>query len=106
MQVESDDYEEQPSQITVLLTQDGPVHFEASDSAWFGIIEIEMRNVTMSCADSDEIQREMVLIQEDAGIPVEAGLSSDDTNAGRTVPVWAIVVLVAGASALVPPTRK
>ena len=89
-----------PSALTQTLTEDGPAHFEASDSAWFGTLAIEMRNVTMSCASTSVIEQEMALILDAAG-----NSAPDAAAGGGAVPVWAIALLVAGAfsSFLEPP---
>lgn len=93
--LEADYADDEPTELTRLLTEDGPVHFQASDSAWFGSLKIEMRNVTMSCAAYEDIQKDMALIRQDTGISVVPG-TSDSRRNGSAVPLWALILIVAG----------
>lgn len=53
-----------------------------------------MRNVSMSCANYADIQQEMALIQRSAGNAASGGSG----GGGGAVPVWALVLIVAGTS--------
>lgn len=71
------------------------MHFDSSESHWFGTINIDLRNVTMSCTSYAEIRHEIALIQEYAGIRDDAAAPEGSSTA---IPVWAIVIIVAGNS--------
>lgn len=88
--------DEQSSELTRLLTEDGPQHFAASHSAFFGTIEIEMRNVTMDCAAYDEIRQEMAIIQDNAGVPLQSESASNERSSPdhRVVPVWMMILFI------------